>query len=388
MKNLIIAFSFLYLFPVFGHWNEVVTPTNEDLNTIEIVNGNAFCGGNNGILLKSVDQGETWIEVETSATGNITSIYFINSQIGLFTTSVGTIFKTSNGGKDWTGKQIHDGGINALDFKDELTGIAVGDYGIIFKSIDGGDNWTDIGNQSLFIINDVAFLNDSLVIAVGPYGSYLYSTNSGEKWTYKNTNPPETFFAIEKKNDTTGSIVGANGSYAEFSESDLSIGNISNIDSNEDWLKDIHFIQREDSSLKAMVVGFNSTFQLENNGWENWDIDSVNNLNSLHFFNDTIGIICGLNGKIYKTTSGGFPSSRIKLNQLNLNIYPNPARNTLFIQGNYNQGIISIYNSLGQRVSNTNFINNQIDISNISEGAYYITLQTLKGFSSGKFVKK
>ena len=34
--------------------------------------------------------------------------------------------------------------------------------------------------------------------------------------------------------------------------------------------------------------------------------DSINNLNSVYFINDTIGFACGFNGKIYRTITGGF----------------------------------------------------------------------------------
>ena len=122
------------------------------------------------------------------------------------------------------------------------SGFAVGDNGNIFKTNDCGNNWIDLGTQSIYMMNDVAFINDTLAVAVGAYGSYVFSTNSGESWTYKNINSSETFFAIEKKNSTTASIVGTNGTYAEFSESDLSLSTLSTIDAEENLELDfMHF---------------------------------------------------------------------------------------------------------------------------------------------------
>ncbi len=388
MKNNLLLILLFHFLPIFSNWQEINTPTSEDLNTIEIIDNNAFCGGKNGVLLKSIDQGETWTEITTELTGNITSILFINSNIGFLTTSDGKIFQTLNKGLDWAEKFTDTLGINGIDFKNTLTGIAVGDNGNIFKTLDGGDNWINLGSQSIYRLNDIAFLNDSLVIAVGPAGSYIFSTDAGENWSQKNINSGETFFAVEKRNSSKASIIGTGGAYCEFDETNLSIGEISKIDLEGDWLKDIHIILKEDGSSKGIIVGYNSSLYIENEDWKIHDIDSINNLNSVDFYNDTIGIACGLNGKIYKTRSGGVPASTNKPTQITLNIFPNPAENTLFFQGIENYKTINIYNTFGQLILVHEVINNQIDISGFTKGNYYITLQSSNEIVSGRFTKR
>ena len=388
MKKNLLFILMLHFSPVFSNWQEINTPTSQDLYTIEIIDNNAFCGGKNGILLKSIDQGETWTQINTIASGNITSIHFINSNIGFFTTSDGEIFQTLNKGLDWTEKFTHILGINGIDFRNTSIGIAVGDNGNIFKTLDGGDNWINLGSQSIYRLNDITFLNDSLVLAVGPAGSYLLSTDDGENWLQKNTNSNETFFAIEKRNNSKASIVGTNGTYCEFDESNLSIGEILKIDIAGHWLKDIHIIRKEDGSTKSIIVGFNSSLYIENEGFKIQDINFVTNLNSVHFYNDTIGIVCGSNGKIYRTISGGVPYSINNLTQMTLNLYPNPAENMLYIEESKKYKTINIYNTFGQLIRVKEIINNQIDITGIRKGNYYFTLQSSNKFVSGRFVKK
>ena len=388
MKNNSLIILVLYFSPIFGQWQEINTPTNEDLTKIEIIDGVAFCGGRNGVLLKSIDQGETWSKIITDATGNITSILFIDSYNGFFTTSEGKIFRTSDKGLNWIEKFVDTLGINGIDFKNTSTGIAVGDNGNIVKTLDGGDNWINLGSQSIYRLNDIAFLNDSCVITVGPSGSYLFSTNTGDTWTQKKTNLTETFFAVEKIDASKASIVGTGGSYCEFHESNLTIGEISKIDSGEDWLKDIHIIEKEDGSSKGIIVGFNSSLYIESDGWKNQDIDFVNNLNSIHFYDDTIGVACGFNGKIYKTISGGVPASISKPTQFDLKIYPNPAKNKLFLKEGKSFKSLVIYNYIGQVVINQKVVNNQIDISGIPKGHYYVALKSREKFETRKFLKK
>ena len=388
MKNILFFLLLFYFSSTLGQWEEVKTSLKEDLNTIEIINEIAFCGGKNGVLIKSLDRGETWTEINTSDSGNITAILFVNSSIGFFTTSGGKIFQTVNKGLNWTEKFSNSLGINGLDFKDTSTGFAVGDNGNIFKTFDGGNNWTNLGSKSIYRLNDVSYINDSLILAIGPSGSYVFSTDEGYNWHQKKTNSDETFFSVEKRDNSKAYIVGTDGSFCEFDESKLSIGEISKIDYEGDWLKDIHIIQKEDGSSKGIIVGFNSSLYIENDGWKIHDINSVNNLNSVHFYNDTIGIACGLNGKIFKTISGGVPASINKLTKTELRIYPNPAKNTLFISELDNYKTISIYNTFGQLILVQEVINNQIDISRMTKGNYYITLQSSNEHVSGRFTKK
>jgi len=68
-------------------------------------------------------------------------------------------------------------------------------------------------------------------------------------------------------------------------------------------------------------------------------------------------------------------------------IYPNPASEFLNIKsqsGNYNY---SIYNSLGQKV-NATLSENKFDISNLSNGIYFLKIETEKGSATKKFIKQ
>lgn len=374
----------------FGNWKEVPTPTEENLNKIEIINGVAFCGGNNGVLLKSTDEGESWSAISTAATGNINSILFLNSSVGFFATSNGLIFKTTNGGSSWTSSNLQNGlgGINGIDFKNETIGIAVGDNGNIFRTTDAGASWSNLGSISVYVINDVSFINDTLAVAVGPLGSSLYSTDSGENWTFQSANSTETFSAIEKKDDGTASIVGTNGSYTEFSAVNLKLGSITKIDSEGDWLKDVHINLMPWNYNRVMTVGFSSSIQLDNNGWKTWDLDSANNLNGLHFYNDTIGIACGFNGKIYKTTSGGVPTSRSEIIKEAIALYPNPAENFFTLENIKLNENLTIYNSNGQIIRNELIQSETIDISDLPKGFYYIKASFENHIASGQFIKK
>ena len=65
-------------------------------------------------------------------------------------------------------------------------------------------------------------------------------------------------------------------------------------------------------------------------------------------------------------------------NLLNINVYPNPVKEKLNIEGNTGTLQATIYNSLGQVLS-THTVTNIIDLSNLSKGTYFIKLYNNDG---------
>lgn len=71
--------------------------------------------------------------------------------------------------------------------------------------------------------------------------------------------------------------------------------------------------------------------------------------------------------------------------QNNFKIYPNPSKN--YIRIDYNQPInkIQIFDQLGKIYFQSNFYENQIDISNLKPGVYFITINEKE---TSKFIKE
>ncbi|MBO5848919.1 MAG: T9SS type A sorting domain-containing protein [Bacteroidales bacterium] len=69
-------------------------------------------------------------------------------------------------------------------------------------------------------------------------------------------------------------------------------------------------------------------------------------------------------------------------------IYPNPANNYLNINTTENINEINIYNIVGVLVYSEKDFNNNIDLSNFSNGVYFIKINTDKGEITKKFIKQ
>lgn len=71
------------------------------------------------------------------------------------------------------------------------------------------------------------------------------------------------------------------------------------------------------------------------------------------------------------------------------NIYPNPVNDRLVIDTEENVRTVNIYNILGVAVYSTNnFAQNEINVSDLSEGIYFISIETDNGKIVKKFIKK
>tara|TARA_B110000211_G_C14047315_1_gene539600 strand:+ start:375 stop:1544 length:1170 start_codon:yes stop_codon:yes gene_type:complete len=386
-SKLVLLFCLISFFS-YARWEEITTNSSENLTSIEFIGNTGFCAGENGELLKSTNSGQTWNLITSGTIDNITSILFLDVNTGYFSTSTGFVFKTTDGGVSWTNNKLQSiGAINGIDFLNNSIGLAVGDNGAIFRTSDGGTSWNSLGNVSVYVVNDVTFVNDTLAVTVGAQGSVLSSSDAGLTWDWKAITSSNTFTSIEKLNDSTAAMVGSAGLYSEFSSISMLASNEQTIDPDltPDLLKDIHL----SPSGNLYVVGFNQTVLITNPSWKTWDLDSVNNLNGIHFFNDTIGFACGANGKIYKTISGGFPvgKNEVKLNKLNL--YPNPASNIINFVGLENEeNKLFIYNQSGQLITNTTIQQTQYNIENFKTGLYFIHIIGVNHTYRGKFIKR
>jgi hypothetical protein len=148
--------------------------------------------GDWGIVLKTTDGGENWIDQSPIGDYEFTSVYFTDVNTGWV---VGNIYdpyilKTTNGGEDWSFQYM--GGMydryNNIYFVDNNIGWVVGlgyggfiggDTGLILKTTDGGLNWIEQTSGINTNLNSVCFINQNTGWAVGNNGTILRTTTSG-----------------------------------------------------------------------------------------------------------------------------------------------------------------------------------------------------------------
>lgn len=146
-------------------------------------------------ILKTVDGGTTWKSTNKTNTSpaNITSMFFLNENVGYAYREFSKMLSTTDGGETWQTVDLIDR-INSIYFTDLDTGYAGGEHGVLYRTTDKGRSWQWIGVSARiagYDINSVYFLSGTMGFAVGQRGRILRTTNGGNSWqpyalTYNN----------------------------------------------------------------------------------------------------------------------------------------------------------------------------------------------------------
>jgi len=136
-----------------------------------------------------------------------------------------------------------------------------------------------------------------------------------------------------------------------------------------------------------------------------WDVSNVTNMDGMFLnaqdFNRYLGPWCVSNFEsmpsnfsegsqltpINTPAWGNCPTAGVDdLTQLDISIYPNPTSDMVYIDGNYTQLKVVIYNVLGKEILNKS-ITNSIDISHLDNGVYILQLSDGVKLSTRKIIK-
>ncbi len=177
-------------------WANQTSGTTALLYSIKAVNGLvAWTAGATGVVRRTTDGGITWGNGNPNPgviTGDIYNIEALDANTAFVTTSPGAtfIYKTTNGGTNWTQVYTIAGGfINTIKMTSATNGYAFGDplagNWLMLKTTDGGTTWTTLAtvagtgdgrNNCLQILgNDIWFGTGQNTV--------WHSTNLGLNWT-------------------------------------------------------------------------------------------------------------------------------------------------------------------------------------------------------------
>ena len=165
-------------------------------------------------IFKSVDGGFVWESQFPMITSELNSVTFVDSVNGWVIGMAGTILRTIDGGENWedlTDTTTNDAHLYDVRFVTDSIGWVVGAEGAIWKTTDAGDNWTNQASGTTIGFEKVYFINTTTGWVVGYQGTILYTTNGGTTWT---TQPAPNNFnltSVTSKSATDVWISGEDG---------------------------------------------------------------------------------------------------------------------------------------------------------------------------------
>lgn len=240
-------------------------------------------------------------------------------------------------------------------------------------SFDRGTSWpiANMYGSGIYVPMDLEFLNKDtifVVTSVQQQSAFFFSTfNRGLNWNYTqftggNFPPQEFFFNVCAKNKNEIYMTGRNG---------LQGGNYTG----------------NGIILKSTDLG---------KTWSTFATPFKANLYDMKFLNDSIALVCGDNGLLFKWNSRQSIFTGIsenKRDEIDLIAFPNPVTDKLTIKTT-NAALkiskITISNALGQIVFvlETPKLDQGIDISFLPGGIYYLNILSVSGQRVMKIVKE
>lgn len=155
-----------------------------NLYSVTSFGNDVWMTGDNGNIIKTLKTASSNTVYNAGDAGTFNSVYFVNSNTGFVCGPSGRVYKSVNGGVNWslsnTGISSGNGTLNSVCFKDENNGTIVANNGNIFVTTDGGNSWSlETSPTSNNLLKIKYFGNDR--VAVGEYGTIVSNTGSG--WT-------------------------------------------------------------------------------------------------------------------------------------------------------------------------------------------------------------
>jgi photosystem II stability/assembly factor-like uncharacterized protein len=131
--------------------------------------------------------GQTWDNVNWSTTTlsqqDLLSVACVGNQYGWVAGTHGVVLHTIDGGQTWsTQTSGATSNLNSVRFGKFGFGVAAGDGGTLLVTADGGSHWTTAQTGATSVLRGVAIAG-STVIVVGDGATLLRSTDAGASWS-------------------------------------------------------------------------------------------------------------------------------------------------------------------------------------------------------------
>ena len=380
-------------------WNLFDIGANGNLNKIYFTNDTiGFISGDNGLLLKTLDGGDTWETIITDAQHDLQTISFANEEIGYING-----LKTTDGGVTWTSQPTSEiyGFMYAYNENRIMAGHGSMFDGTIYESNDGGLSWLPHwGHPGLSMFNDCDFLNQDEGYLSSWYAGHLFKTvDGGANWSeividevdgnawisddYRSVAFPSQDFVLVSHEDGLLKTLDAGDTWSEIIPESMSINFYPEsviVLSNDNYL----LVSRGNNPSVASPRIYETS-----DGGANWTA-SANTVERIRDVacNSIYCLAVGSNGTVYRKENL-INSILENLEKEELSIFPNPTKDILHISYPKEITEIRIYDEVGQLHHYNSNNHEYISMSHLKPGLHVIEIHCSDGrIATAKFIKE
>lgn len=349
--------------------------------------------------------------------GNISAVSATTAWVALYPTgnTNGGIWKTADGGTTWTKQataSFNTAGqsfANIVHFFDANNGVAQGDpasgYFEIYTTSNGGTTWTRVpsanipaplGGAEYGVTNVFETVGNTIWFGTDK-GRLFKSTDMGLNWTAA-TSPITDFTSATAggsftfKDANNGLLLTDGGSLYKSTDGGLTW--LPQTFSGPIFTGDMTYVPGTSKVVctGAATSASGSSYSLDDG--LNWISIDTNQHLLVEFLDGNTGFTGGFNtsatvGGISKYTGTVLP--RASFDSESFSVYPNPINDNFNIQNGNNIAIsgltISDINGRTVKTLNVNAIENQINISDLNSGVYFLNITSDKGSATKKIIK-
>ena len=370
---------------------DVSIPPGQD--QIAYAAGSQYTVDSEGIIIKTVDGGETWETIYplSGTVHSFTRIEFVSPLKGFVVGWGNTFMMTEDGGATWVdiaaGTDIYY--YSGLNFYDENNGFAMGlnlSNGLdSYITNDGGITWNLLTNTTNMAEFASAYADENTLFTVGKDQVISKSEDGGENWSVINTGIQGFYnFEVYFKDLNNGIVSTEDGTLLTTHDSGLTWDSFSTGYHNFYGLNYVgdHIYAAGTDEDVYLSSDNGTTWEMIHNG------PPTATFYAIEFFNNGDALICGSQGTMLKA------SALI----LNTNTVENPSL-TIFYRSSIKELIVNsdlvfssylIYSLDGKLINKQKVTSNntlKIDVSHLSNGNYMVVLNSDNNRRTAKFVK-
>ena len=373
---------------------DVTIPAGQSL--VAYATGSQYTTNANGVVIKTVDGGETWSTIYSLNKG-LTKIKFVSPTRGFLVGYDNTLLKTIDGGTTWTNITVQNDiyYYNQIDFYDLNNGIlsAITNGGdlVAYKTIDSGETWTAVTSTANLQTMEIGYASNTILYSVGYDQKISKSINAGNTWSTIKTGVFQMiYFSTSFKDDLNGVVSGEDGEILITTD-----GGATWTQSLATGYENLYALKYYNND-KIITAGTDSNIYYSSNSGSSWTplntaSASSSTLYDIEFFDNGDALLCGSQGTILKSVNL-LSTVDVNINNNFINHYYNSSDNTLNINTDLENTIknVAFISVEGKQVHSEKASGNsaKFDLNFMSDGIYFACVEMNNGFKQiFKFVK-